>query len=914
MRGEVHPAGESMPRVSVVLSSYNHEKFIGAAIESVLNQTFSDFELIISDDCSTDRTWEIIQSYTDPRIKAVRAPKNARTQTFYAAVQMASGDYLAVHHSDDLWLPEKLEEQVRWLDAHPEHSLVFTWVRPLNEKGESHADAHCTFNQRNKSRFEWLRFFFFYGNGLCHPSVCLRSQYARTLYSSYGPTLTNDFQFWIKTCLEQDIYIIEEELIAFRMHEKTDSGGSLKNSAHFSVELPLVLSLYLKLRSSEEWLSVFPELSEYQHPDGFVPQYGFARLCLQQYQNPSCIYFGLHLLVTLLADKYLRPEIERVYGFSTAQMATLMKQYDPFDITNRLAPTGCFIPCVGGQPVWNASHAVSFNIAPNGNYSVSLNFSDLKVAGPVDSVVFCPRQTLFCTNKITNCLVNGIMTDAVAINADQEFSTALQDFFVFNTPQYQIVCKKINNGTIVISGNFSVLHDFSDVQSRYLRLNALAELERREALIKTLPLWKQVCYSIAINGARLTAHKIVNRLKLLRIKDIFWKFKNKISRATQIRIDGTNPCRIILVAHDMHRGGAQLALLNLARELSARHAMQIQILTLQGGPLIADFEQLGCQVHLLDLPFSLTEEPLPPSVNALLASLEEHKFDKAIANTVISGKLTKALKERGVHVISLVHEMPNIISKLNLTKNARQLARYSDHVVFGGEHVRKSFPYREEIAKKTVIIGQGSSVPVFVSDKLPARTALRKKLGLPENAFIVVGCGVGEPRKGVDYFAETLASIVEQGHFAPYFLWIGGFCDGALEKNVLDLVSRRGFQERFMVLDFQKDIIPFFTGADLFFLSSREDPFPTVVLDAMRLGLPCLSFRGSGGAEEMLDDGRGMLVPCFDVGAAATAICKFAELPADKRNELVLAGQRYAEKFTPERYAQQLLQLFDGKS
>lgn len=905
-----------MPRVSVVLSSYNHEKYIGAAIESVLNQTFSDFELIISDDCSTDRTWEIIQSYTDPRIKAVRAPKNARTQTFYAAVQMASGDYLAVHHSDDLWLPEKLEEQVRWLDAHPETVAVFTRVAAVDEDGKiiTRSNYCDVFEQKNRSRQEWLRHFFYHGNCICHPSAMLRNEFAQSLYTRFGPTGVNDFRNWIITCLHSEIYILQSPLTLFRIHTNNDSGSRPGNMARHFTEMPLVLESFRSISSTEDWVLTFPELCAYVINGEFEPDYAFARLCLKQADKPSNTYFGLHLLMNILDDSEKRARIERLYGFSTAQMACLIRQYDPFDITNRLAPTGYFVPCIGGQPAWEKSHAVSFHIAPDGAYSVTMNFSDFAAADPIDAVIFCPRQTLFCTNKITNCLVNDIMTDAVAINADQEFSTALQDFFVFNTPQYQIVCKKINNGTIVISGNFSVLHDFSDVQSRYLRLNALAELERREALIKTLPLWKQVCYSIAINGARLTAHKIVNRLKLLRIKDIFWKFKNKISRTTQIRIDGTNPCRIILVAHDMHRGGAQLALLNLARELSARHAMQIQILTLQGGPLIADFEQLGCQVHLLDLPFSLTEEPLPPSVNALLASLEEHKFDKAIANTVISGKLTKALKERGVHVISLVHEMPNIISKLNLTKNARQLARYSDHVVFGGGHVRKSFPYREEIAKKTAIIGQGSSVPVFVSDKLPARTALRKSLNLPENTFIVVGCGVGEPRKGIDYFAETLASIVEQCHFAPYFLWIGGFCDGALKKNVLDLVRRHGLQERFMVLDFQKDIIPFFTGADLFFLSSREDPFPTVVLDAMRLGLPCLSFRGSGGAEEMLDDGRGMLVPCFDVGAAATAICKFAELPADKRNELVLAGQRYAEKFTPERYAQQLLQLFGGKS
>ena len=382
MHSKIHHTGEHMPIVSVVLTSYNHEKFIGAAIESVLNQTLSDFELIISDDCSTDNSWDIIQSYKDPRIKAVRASKNARTQTFYNAVRMASGEYLAIHHSDDIWLPEKLEKQVERLRTHPNEVAVFTRVHPMNENGEILTTrSYCAvFEQKNRCRQEWLHHFFYYGNCLCHPSVLLRNTFAQKLYTTFGPTGINDFRFWITTCLHHEIYVLQSPLVLFRIQDNNanDSGARPENMARHFTEMPLVLESFRFISSHNDWLLAFPEAHEYIVDGEFEPDYALARLCLRVSNSPSHIYFGLNLLMRVLADDEKRTYIERVYGFSPVQMSHLVKQYDPFDVTNRLAPTGCFIPCVEGQPAWDASHTISFNIAPDGSYSISLSFSDME--------------------------------------------------------------------------------------------------------------------------------------------------------------------------------------------------------------------------------------------------------------------------------------------------------------------------------------------------------------------------------------------------------------------------------------------------------------------------------------------------------------------------------------------------------
>ena len=126
-----------MPKVSIILTSYNHEKYINETIDSILNQTFTDYELIIWDDASSDNSWQIIQSYTDPRIKIFR--NNETRRGIYginkAISEIASGNYIAIHHSDDVWEIDKLQKQIDFLDNNPEYGAVFTWAQIIDENG-----------------------------------------------------------------------------------------------------------------------------------------------------------------------------------------------------------------------------------------------------------------------------------------------------------------------------------------------------------------------------------------------------------------------------------------------------------------------------------------------------------------------------------------------------------------------------------------------------------------------------------------------------------------------------------------------------------------------------------------------------------------------------------------------------------
>jgi teichuronic acid biosynthesis glycosyltransferase TuaG len=126
-----------MPLISIITPSWNVERLIGKTIESVQAQTLGDWELLIADDCSTDNTTGVVESYAakDPRVKLIRQPRNGGPALArQAAIERAEGRFIAFLDSDDLWLPAKLERQVAFAREHLA-PLSFTAFRRINETG-----------------------------------------------------------------------------------------------------------------------------------------------------------------------------------------------------------------------------------------------------------------------------------------------------------------------------------------------------------------------------------------------------------------------------------------------------------------------------------------------------------------------------------------------------------------------------------------------------------------------------------------------------------------------------------------------------------------------------------------------------------------------------------------------------------
>ena len=124
------------PKVTVFIPVYNRERYVKDAIDSILTQTFPDFELLLVDDGSTDDSAAAIESYKDPRIRLERNEQNLGIpRTRNRGLELARGKYIAMLDSDDAAYPERLAKQVAFLDAHPDYAAIGSWSRPMDDAG-----------------------------------------------------------------------------------------------------------------------------------------------------------------------------------------------------------------------------------------------------------------------------------------------------------------------------------------------------------------------------------------------------------------------------------------------------------------------------------------------------------------------------------------------------------------------------------------------------------------------------------------------------------------------------------------------------------------------------------------------------------------------------------------------------------
>jgi glycosyltransferase involved in cell wall biosynthesis len=331
---------KEMPTVSVIIPSYNHEKFIKECIESVLEQSFQDFEIIITDDGSADNTVREIKAFSDPRIKLFVHPEN-RGACIAAnnCLEHASGKYIAVLSSDDIWYPEKLELQVDFLEKHPDIAGVFGKADWIDEKNQLITDKDFPykeiFNVNNRSRFEWLRYFFKKGNCLCHPCSLIR----RECYDEIGmfdPSMASlpDLDLWVRLCFKYQIYIMDRKLIRFRVLKNAEnaSGNNLSNYRRIKFEYKQILNHYLAIQDPDELLLIFPEAAKFGKISKDTIPYFLGRIAIDT-ELEFKVLWGLETIYDLLKDKKAAEELEKSSAFRYLDFIKLAGESDPFHVS-----------------------------------------------------------------------------------------------------------------------------------------------------------------------------------------------------------------------------------------------------------------------------------------------------------------------------------------------------------------------------------------------------------------------------------------------------------------------------------------------------------------------------------------------------------------------------------------------------
>lgn len=221
------------PLISVIIASYNHGAFIEEAINSVLSQDHKNLEVIVVDDGSQDDSWSKISSLSDARVKKFLFEKNmGACKAANFALAQARGEYVCTINSDDRWKPGKLTDQLNWFSSNPGLSAVFGRADFIDQSGRPlelpKEDAGASvFNVGNRSRYEWLRHFFFNGNCICHPTLMIK----RSVYEVIGDYDNRyrqlpDFRMWINFVKKFELHVMEKSLIEFRVHALNGGNAS----------------------------------------------------------------------------------------------------------------------------------------------------------------------------------------------------------------------------------------------------------------------------------------------------------------------------------------------------------------------------------------------------------------------------------------------------------------------------------------------------------------------------------------------------------------------------------------------------------------------------------------------------------------------------------------------------------------
>ena len=379
--------------------------------------------------------------------------------------------------------------------------------------------------------------------------------------------------------------------------------------------------------------------------------------------------------------------------------------------------------------------------------------------------------------------------------------------------------------------------------------------------------------------------------------DVHWggAFLNATGRAvTGLPMPGART-RLLLIGHDAREHGAQILLLCIAQALRAVHGVDIGFVLLAGGPMEAAYRAVA-PTMIVD-----GEE----SLDALLRSARATGCNAAIVNTAASAAAVRTLQQHGIHSVLLVHELPRLLREKALLEPLRIGLAAADTVVFPAELVRdRCFEALGVSPAHTVVVPQGIECPPPPSD--PERKATRAALHVPEGALLALGMGYADLRKGFDLFLQVWRAM-RAGPAAVCLVWAGGM-DPATQAYLGAEIAAAEATGSFRLLGPRTDPAALLAAADVFLLTSREDPLPSVALEAMAAGTPVVAFEDTGGIPELLERfGGGCSVPLGDAAAMASAALQTARATTPAGRQALADAGRTAFRF--ESYSARLLAL-----
>ena len=207
-----------MKKVTVIMPTYNAEKYLREAVDSILGQTFTDFELLVIDDSSTDGTRAILKSYNDARLNIIEGPCKGISAALNVGLDLAEGEYIARMDADDIAMPRRLEKQTLFLDVHPEVGLCGTLAMMFTKDGD-----YKLFGEKQLEDIGIIDQLF--DTVVCHPTVMFRKEVFQKFNLRYNEMYRNaeDQELWSRALRYTKFYGIQEMLLRYRLYPESTS-------------------------------------------------------------------------------------------------------------------------------------------------------------------------------------------------------------------------------------------------------------------------------------------------------------------------------------------------------------------------------------------------------------------------------------------------------------------------------------------------------------------------------------------------------------------------------------------------------------------------------------------------------------------------------------------------------------------
>ena len=211
-----------MPELSIIMPLFNNERYVGKAIQSLLSQSYTDFELIVLDDASTDNSLQIVKSFSDSRIRILLNPQNQGiVYCRNKGLEVARGTYIAPFDSDDVAMPEKFRKQIDFLITHPEYGMIGSWAKQINEEGKL-LKTKWKLDAAPQSIPSILLF----RNYFVQSSIVLRRESIPVGGYKLGYDIVEDYIMWADVSRKYITGNFPEYLVQYRIHARSSTASN----------------------------------------------------------------------------------------------------------------------------------------------------------------------------------------------------------------------------------------------------------------------------------------------------------------------------------------------------------------------------------------------------------------------------------------------------------------------------------------------------------------------------------------------------------------------------------------------------------------------------------------------------------------------------------------------------------------